>query len=102
MLVTILALLLRLAAVLGRSARLRHALLALALCLGLRAQARGHRRSVPPCVYARSRAKPAWVRQEIIRLKALMSHAGCRRIADSFNRRFSLKRKMTVGKTFVE
>jgi len=50
----------------------------------------------------RSQPKPAWVRREIIRLKALLSRAGtCRVIADSFNRRFAAKRKMTVGKTFV-
>jgi hypothetical protein len=41
------------------------------------------------------------VRQEIIRLKALTPHAGCRAIADSFNRRFAAKRRMTVGKTFA-
>jgi transposase InsO family protein len=49
----------------------------------------------------RCAAKPAWVRQEIIRLKALMPHAGCRAIADSFNRRFAAEPRMTVGKTFV-
>jgi hypothetical protein len=30
-----------------------------------------------------------------------MPEAGCRRIADSFNRRFAAKRRITVGKTFV-
>jgi transposase InsO family protein len=46
--------------------------------------------------------KPAWVRREIIRLKALLSQAGtCRVVAGIFNRRFAAKRKMTVGKTFV-
>jgi len=50
----------------------------------------------------RARPKPAWVRREIIRLKALTSDAGtCRVIAHIFNRRFAAKRKMTVGKTFV-
>jgi len=50
----------------------------------------------------RTQPKPAWVRREIIRLKALLSHAGtCRVIADIFNRRFAAKRKTTVGKTFV-
>jgi putative transposase len=30
-----------------------------------------------------------------------MPHAGCRSIADTFNRRFAARRRMTVGKTFV-
>ena len=47
------------------------------------------------------RAKPEWVRQEVLRLKALMPHSGCRKIADVFNRRFAVGRKMTVGKTYV-
>jgi hypothetical protein len=38
-------------------------------------------------------------------MKALMPDAGCRRIADSFNRRFARnaepKRRATVGKSFV-
>lgn len=45
--------------------------------------------------------KPPWVRREILRLKALMPDAGCRRIAATFNRRFAGPRQMTVGKTFV-
>lgn len=48
-----------------------------------------------------NRPKPPWVRDEIIRLKALMSHDGCRRIADTFNFLFESSRTMTVGKTFV-
>jgi transposase InsO family protein len=46
-------------------------------------------------------AKPAWVRKELIRLKALMPDAGCRAISNIFNRRFAARRRMTVGKTFV-
>lgn len=49
----------------------------------------------------RSSAKPAWVRQEVIRLKALMPQAGCRAICEVFNRRFAARRRTTVGKTFV-
>lgn len=49
----------------------------------------------------RTRPKPAWVVREVMRLKALMPQAGCRLLADSFNRRFTLSRKMTVGKSFV-
>jgi transposase InsO family protein len=64
--------------------------------------ARGYRRIQGPArMFFRSRAKPAWVRREIIRMSALMPNAGCRRIAGSFNRRFAAKRRMTVGKSFV-
>jgi len=57
--------------------------------------------SVRKTAYHRQR-KPKWVRQEIIRLKALMLDAGtCRAIEKTFNRRFAEKRKMTVGRTFV-
>lgn len=49
----------------------------------------------------RSRAKPAWVKHEVLRLKALMPHGSCRKIADCFNRRFGCARHMTVGKSYV-
>jgi putative transposase len=49
----------------------------------------------------RAHPKPAWVRSEIIRLKALMPAAGCRTIAHCFNRRFAVPKRMTVGKTYV-
>ena len=45
--------------------------------------------------------KPEWLKHEILRLKALMPHAGCRTIADICNRRFAASRRVTVGKTFV-
>lgn len=45
--------------------------------------------------------KPTWVRKEIIRLKALMPDAGCRKIADTFNRIFARSKRMTVSKTFA-
>ncbi len=45
--------------------------------------------------------KPKWVRQEVIRLKALMPQAGCRTIAHHFNRRWRARRQMTVSKTYV-
>lgn len=48
-----------------------------------------------------STKKPEWLRDEIIRLKALMPQAGCRSIADICNRRFAASRKVTVGKTCV-
>jgi transposase InsO family protein len=62
-------------------------------------------RKQPPAEYSttfpRHPPKPDWVRQEIIRLKALMPHDGCRTIAQTFNRRYAEKRQMSVGKTLV-
>jgi transposase InsO family protein len=49
----------------------------------------------------RRRPKPAWVKQEVIRLKAHMTYDGCRKIADTFNRLHAVKDRMTVGKTYV-
>ena len=45
--------------------------------------------------------KPAWVKTEVLRLKALMPQAGCRTIAHHFNRRWAARRQMTVSKTYV-
>jgi transposase InsO family protein len=45
--------------------------------------------------------KPKWVRNEVIRLKALMPQAGCRTIAHHFNRRWVRQKQMTVSKTYV-
>jgi putative transposase len=45
--------------------------------------------------------KPTWVRHEVMRLKALLPHAGCRTIAHHFNRRWQARRQMTVSKTYV-
>lgn len=42
----------------------------------------------------RSQPKPTWVTREIIRLKALMPDAGCRTIANIFNRRYTTSRNM--------
>ncbi len=52
-------------------------------------------------IFYHRQPKPAWVRKEIIRLKALMAETGCRKIAHTFNRRFAQDRQMTVSKTFV-
>ncbi|MDX2253819.1 MAG: hypothetical protein NW202_16125 [Nitrospira sp.] len=41
--------------------------------------------------------KPTWVKQEVIRLKALMPQAGRRMIAHTFNRRWKARRQMTVS-----
>lgn len=45
--------------------------------------------------------KPKWVKKEIIRMKAFMPDVGCRKLAESFNRRYANKKNMTVGKTYV-
>ncbi|MBI3754825.1 MAG: DDE-type integrase/transposase/recombinase [Deltaproteobacteria bacterium] len=52
-------------------------------------------------VFYRHQPKPAWVRTEIIRLKAFMREAGCRTIAHTFNRIYAESKQMTVSKTFV-
>lgn len=63
------------------------------------------RRRVPSTVIRRSRAKPPWVRQEVLRLKALVPGISCRDIEAAFSRRFAchadVHRRMTVGRTFV-
>ena len=69
-------------------------------CAGLRGG--GHpvrRRGTTPVTRMRSHAKPAWVKTEIIRLKARMPKAGCRAIAGIFNRRHGPV--VTVGKSYV-
>jgi transposase InsO family protein len=48
----------------------------------------------------KSRPKAPWVRQEILRLKALMPANGCRKIADTFCYLHAAKGE-TVGRTFV-
>jgi hypothetical protein len=45
--------------------------------------------------------KPPWVREELLRMKAQMPEASCRFLAATFNRRFSVSRQMSVGKTYV-
>ena len=45
--------------------------------------------------------KPEWVKKEVLRLKALMPHEGCRKIAYTFNRLHGKNRDMTVGKSYV-
>ena len=48
----------------------------------------------------RSRAKPAWVKHEVLRLAALTGD-GCRSIEKLFNRLHAVRDNMTVGKSFV-
>lgn len=66
-------------------------------------QKHGYKHPHPICPngHRHSTKKPEWLKAEIIRLKALMPHAGCRSIADICNRRFAASRKVTVGKTYV-
>lgn len=49
-----------------------------------------------PSICHRFAKKPDWVPKELIRMKALMPHSGCRTLADSFNRRF-IHKGMSVG-----
>ena len=53
-----------------------------------------------PAAFPRTPPKPPWVRHEVLKLKALMPHAGCRTLAHVFNRRHEGKRT-TIGKTYV-
>ncbi|MCL2101728.1 MAG: hypothetical protein FWH22_08460 [Fibromonadales bacterium] len=43
--------------------------------------------------------KPEWVKREVIRIKTHVPNAGCRHVADIFNRRFAAEKGVTVGKT---
>jgi transposase InsO family protein len=74
---------------------------ALALGLRIRRVPTYYRRPEPSPQIRRHRlAKPEWVHNEVLRLKALMADAGCRSIADTFNRLYA-NVAMSVGKTFV-
>ncbi len=54
----------------------------------------------PQINYYPNQAKPTWVKKEVIRLKAILGQkAGCRRVAQSFNRLHI--NCATVGKTYV-
>jgi len=59
------------------------------------------RRFVPAALPALRTRKPDWVIEEVVRLKALMSDAGCRRIADTFNRLHAARHRTTVSKSWV-
>jgi putative transposase len=52
----------------------------------------------PTTEVVRQRRKPDWLRRELLRLKAHMPSAGCRKLAATFNR---LHPGATVGKSFV-
>src|SRR5580698_5179200 len=57
-------------------------------------------RTFIPATKRRWRAKPPWVRHELIRLRAWSPDLGCRALADVFNRRFE-DRGMSVSKSHV-
>ncbi|MBA5689968.1 integrase core domain-containing protein [Rugamonas apoptosis] len=75
-------------------------LLALRTLLLPRPRRRAGRRIIARPVAGRSRRKPAWVRREIIRLKALTGFS-CHKLAHTFNRMYAVEREVTVGKTWV-
>ena len=59
------------------------------------------RRFVPTTLSCLRSRKPDWAIEEVVRLKALMSGAGCRRIADIFNRLHAARHRTTVSKSWV-
>ena len=98
-LLTLLSWLQALAVLASRLAWVRN--VALALSLRVRRVPIYYRRAEPSPQIRRHRlAKPDWVHKEVLRLKALMADAGCRVIADTFNR-LHANAAMSVGKTFV-
>lgn len=62
--------------------------------------ARKPARTCIPEVRLCARRKPDWVIREVLRLKVLMNHAGCRKIAHTFNR-LHAHGHTSVGKSFV-
>jgi transposase InsO family protein len=53
-----------------------------------------------PDQHAFGRKKPEWVARTVVRLKAVMPHAGCRQISIAFNTRHGHKGE-SVGKSYV-
>lgn len=85
------------------ASRMRRVFLVLLLrqCLG--GQPRRHWRVVQtetPSTIRRNRAKPVWVKREVLRLAALTGK-GCRSIEQLFNRIHAVHDNMTVSKSFV-
>lgn len=74
------------------------------LCQALRhrtAWQRGFRIAPSRATACRGTPKPFWVKKEVLRLKALMSEAGCRTIEQLFNRLCAVRRRTTVSKSYV-
>lgn len=59
-----------------------------------------YRQPTSPPRHVFAQPKPMWVKHDIIRLKALMPQAGCWTIVHHVNRRWTLRRHMTVSKTY--
>ncbi len=85
-----------------------HLLLALTLWVLLRLSAtrkaparRRFPRSIAPTAHRFHPPKPPWVREEVLRLKAMMMCNGCRKIALTFNHMYEQHRFMTVSKSYV-
>lgn len=72
-----------------------------ALCFSVKLSQRFGRRKAGKKIFHHRQPKPAWVKHEVIRLKAFMPQAGCRMIAHTFNRIFAYEKGMTVSKTFT-
>jgi len=68
---------------------------------------RFYRKSLTPVSVKRAehdyhfKAKTAWVKKEIIQLKALMHHKGCRKITNEFNRQFKTSKNISISKIYV-
>lgn len=58
-------------------------------------------RTPPSTIRYWHKRKPAWVRDEVIRLKACLPDAGCRNIASTFNRLHTATTGESIGKTWV-
>ena len=59
----------------------------------------GRQRPIPPRQVLAQPTK--WVKNEVVRLKAVMPEAGCRTIVHYFSRRWKSQRQMTVSKPYV-
>lgn len=66
----------------------------------VREELHGKRRATNKNTHYYYLAKPAWVKREVIKLKALMPDCGCRGIAHAFNRLHQHK-GMTIGKSYA-
>ena len=69
-------------------------------CRYRRRNSSGRRCEGKKCANKKSMPKPKWVIREILKLRAITDF-GCRKIADIFNRTYSERTNITVGKTWV-
>ena len=59
----------------------------------------GYKKIKPATILHRSRRKPDWALKELTRLKAHMPDAGCRTLADTFNRLFAHRQILVCKST---